>query len=108
MTRNRGKSIFIISLSFLVGMILLILPLPAWASWWRPSWVFLILVYWMLAMPYRVGVGAAWLVGLIVDLLLGTPLGMHAFVFTLLGYFVLKFNPQLRNFPMCQTRNIQY
>jgi len=78
MTNNSGKTFFVIGISLLMSLVLTILPLPAWASWWRPQWVFLVLIFWMLTLPYRVGLGVAWIMGLIVDLLLGTTLGLHA------------------------------
>jgi len=102
MMEHVDRNIFIILVSFLAGMALTILPLPDWASVWRPQWLFLVLVYWLLNAPYRVGLMSAWLLGLVTDILLGTALGLHAFIFTFLSYFILKFNPQLRNFPMWQ------
>lgn len=34
----------------------------------------------------------SWFMGLFFDLLTGAPLGVHAFIFTLLAYFILRFN----------------
>jgi rod shape-determining protein MreD len=38
--------------------------MPDWAASARPEWVVLVLIYWILALPERVGVAAGWLVGL--------------------------------------------
>lgn len=91
-----------IVLSFLVGFILTIVPLPNWALWARPQWVFLILLFWVLAKPQMVGVFAAFFVGLFMDLLTGTLLGQHAFAFTAVIYLVIAFHPQLKLFPLWQ------
>lgn len=90
------KENIMISLSFVVGFVLTILPLPSWAIWYRPDWVLLILVFWLLMIPHRLGIASAWLVGFLMDLLTGTEIGLHALFFTLLAYLILKFNLVLR------------
>ena len=40
-------------------------PLPGWLDPFRPEWVALVLIYWCMAVPNRVGVGVAWIVGLL-------------------------------------------
>jgi len=62
----------------MVGMMLLILPLPDWARIYRPDWVALILIYWSMALPKYVGLFTAFIIGLLVDSLLGALLGQHA------------------------------
>ena len=84
------KQIMIIVLSFLVGMILEAVPLPHWAVWLRPEWVFVILLFWVVSQPHYVGMCVAFLVGILMDLLTGTLLGQHALVFTLVIYLVNK------------------
>ncbi len=88
----------IIVISFLIAFILTIFPLPEWAEWLRPPWVLLVLVYWTLAEPQRIGFFTAWVVGLIVDVLTGTLLGEHALVFVLATYFILRFHARIKHF----------
>ena len=45
----------VIYLSLVLGLILMILPLPDWVQAYRPNWVALILIYWSMALPKRVG-----------------------------------------------------
>ena len=95
------KQGIIIVISFLIAFILTIFPLPDWAEWLRPPWVLLVLVYWILAEPQRVGFFIAWLVGLIVDVLTRTLqdlLGVLALVFVLVSYFLLRFHARIRLF----------
>lgn len=96
------REISAIAITFLVAMVLTILPLPHFAVWARPTWVFLVALFWMIVAPHRVGIGATWLVGLLVDLLTGSLLGQHAFVYCLIGYLVIRFHPQLKHFPLWQ------
>ena len=102
MNTIRVKEIFIIGFTLLIGMVLVLLPLPNWAVWARPEWVFLILMFWIMLVPHKVGIGVAWCVGLLLDLLTGTLLGQHAFALSIIAYLVIKINPQLRNFPLMQ------
>ena len=102
------KQIAIIALSFLIGMILQIVPLPQWAIWARPEWVFIILLFWVMAQPQYVGVCVAFFVGILMDLLSGTLLGQHAFVFTLMTYLVLTFHARLTLFPLWQQSGIVF
>jgi rod shape-determining protein MreD len=93
---------FIIIISILLAMVLMLMPLPDSLRVIRPEWVLLTLMYWAMALPRRVGVGYAWLVGLSMDVLLGGILGILAFAYALVVYLVLHFHLQLRQFPLWQ------
>ena len=56
-----------IVVTFIVALLLTVLPLPEWARMYRPQWYTLVLIYWTMASPQRVGVGIGWLTGIIVD-----------------------------------------
>ena len=86
----------------LIGFILTILPLPTTVTWMRPQWVLLILLFWAISMPEYTGVGCAFLVGIGMDLLTGTILGQHAIFYCFFVYLAVKFNQQVRSYPMLQ------
>ena len=93
---------YAIALSIIIALILQIMPMPVWADQLRPDWVFLVLAYWTLALPHRVNVGVAFINGLVLDILLGTNLGVHSFAMTIC-IFVLAANYQrLRNYSLLQ------
>ena len=92
----------IIASSFLVALVLSILPWPVWTEQFRPDWVALVLIYWCIALPTRVGVGTAWSVGLILDVLYGSMLGENALAKSLIAYLAVRFHLQLRMFPRWQ------
>jgi rod shape-determining protein MreD len=91
-----------IALSVVVALTLSILPLPEWALPYRPDWVTLVLIYWCLALPARVGVGVAWVVGLLLDVLSGSLLGQHALGLAVVAFLALRFHQQIRVFPLIQ------
>jgi len=92
----------IIVMSVMLAMILMLIPLSESWRFLRPEWVLLTLMYWAMALPRRVGVGYAWLVGLFMDVLLGGTLGVLAFAYALVIYLILHFHLQLRQFPLWQ------
>lgn len=93
---------FAIFITLLIAIVLAMLPMPDWTIWLRPAWVLMVLIYWSMMLPYRVGVGLAWFVGLIVDLLNGTLLGEHALAFTIVIYFISRMHIRLRMYPLLQ------
>jgi rod shape-determining protein MreD len=51
-----------------------------------PDLVALVLTFWCVHQPRRMGIGAAWLVGLIMDAGNGALLGQHAFAYAFLAF----------------------
>jgi rod shape-determining protein MreD len=89
-----------IAASFIVAFMLTALPLPEWAAPWRPAWVALVLAYWCLALPQRIGVVIAWFIGLLLDVMHGSLLGQHAFGLATVAYIVVIYHQQIRVYPL--------
>jgi rod shape-determining protein MreD len=96
------NTLLMIPMTFLVAIVLTLLPMPEWSVWFRPAWVMMVLIYWTMMAPHRVNVGTAWIVGLILDVLNGTLLGEHALVFTMVSYVVIRMHKQLRMYSILQ------
>jgi len=99
---HNTRSRLIIAASLLVALVLSILPWPVWTEQFRPDWVALVLIYWCMALPTRVGVGTAWSVGLMLDVLYGSMLGENALAKSLIAFLAVRFHLQLRMFPRWQ------
>jgi len=97
-----AKSRLALLATFLVALVLMVIPGPGWAEPFRPDWVGLVLVYWCMAAPERVGVGTGWTLGLLLDLLYGSLLGQHAFAKTVIAFVTVKLHLKLRMFPRWQ------
>ena len=57
----------IILFSFIAAFILSMVPLPQMLQSIRPEFVTIVLIYWCIALPNRVGVGMGWIAGLFFD-----------------------------------------
>jgi rod shape-determining protein MreD len=97
-----GRSRLIIAGTFLVALVLTILPWPVWTEQYRPDWVALVLIYWCMALPGRIGVGTGFGVGLILDVLYGSLLGENALAKSLVAFLTVHLHLQLRMFPRWQ------
>jgi len=100
--QDRPHSIWVIFLSFFIAYLLAIVPLPEWAMSYRPEWVPMVLIYWAMALPYRVGIGSAWAVGLVLDVLEGSTLGVNALALVVVAYVALSLHQRMRMFSVLQ------
>jgi len=91
-----------IILSFVVALMLTVLPMPVWAALWRPAWVALVLVYWCMAAPRYTGIMTGWVLGLLLDVLTGTLLGQNALALAVVAFVVHRFHRQVRVLPLWQ------
>ena len=99
---SRARNPWLLPVSLLAALLLGLLPLPDWLKPFRPYWLALVLVYWIIEAPERVGVGFAFLMGLAADLTFGSLLGEHALRLTIMAFIVQRFRAQLRFFPLSQ------
>lgn len=60
-----------------------------------PDLVALALVFWNVHQPRRVGVGAAFVFGVLMDVHDGALLGQHALAYTLLSYFAISIHRRI-------------
>ena len=60
-----------------------------------PDFLAIVLVFWNVHQARRVGVGAAFLFGLMMDVHHGALLGQHALAYTLLSYFAIAIHRRL-------------
>ncbi len=59
-----------------------------WSSW-TPDYVTLVLAFWSIHQPQRIGIGVAFFLGLLMDVHQATLLGQHAFAYPLLSFSAL-------------------
>jgi len=91
-----------IALSFIVALLLTLLPLPLWTEWVKPAWLVLVLIYWVIYYPEKVGVVAAFVLGMLLDVVNNVPFGINEFILVLLSFLILRFIKTVRNLDFLQ------
>jgi rod shape-determining protein MreD len=79
--------------SLLVALVLNLVPLGRQPA--MPDFLALALVFWNVHQPRRVGVGVAFVLGVLMDVHAGALLGQHALAYTLLSYFAITVHRRL-------------
>ncbi|MBE7942513.1 MULTISPECIES: rod shape-determining protein MreD [Ramlibacter] len=79
--------------SLLVALMLGMLPLGR--TPWMPDILALVLVFWSVHQPLRVGIGAAFLFGVAMDVHQASLLGQHALAYTALSFFAITIHRRL-------------
>jgi cell shape-determining protein MreD len=83
---------------FIWGSLLLALManmLPLGRTPWLPDIVAVVLVFWSVHQPQRVGIGVAFFFGLCMDVHQTSLLGQHALAYTALSYFAITIHRRL-------------
>jgi rod shape-determining protein MreD len=95
------SNIFIVS-SVLVALFLNGLPWAGVGLILRPDFVALVLLYWCMHKPLRVGIGLSWAVGILADVSDATLFGQHALAYTLLAFGGVVLHRRLQMFDLRQ------
>jgi len=88
--------------SFAIALLFAIIPMPAMVSAARPWLLAMLLAYWVMEAPSKVGMGHAFMIGLLGDLLGASLLGEQAARLVVVAFLVQRFRARLRFFPLWQ------
>lgn len=91
-----------IAASLLVALLLNWLP---WQGVWlalRPDFAALVLLYWCTHKPYRVGIGIAWMVGMLADVADASLFGQHALAYAVLAFGGIVLHRRVQMFDLRQ------
>lgn len=102
MAQRDGQGYFIIVLTFLAAYVLAVLPFSPWLQWARPEWVALALIYWTIALPHRVGLTTALVLGVGLDVLEGAVFGQNTFSLAVVAILALTLYQRLRVYSLWQ------
>ncbi len=100
MTDSNGLGWVFITLFF--AYVLAVVPLPDWLEPARPAWVPLVFLYWVIALPHRIGVMVGWTLGLFLDVVTGVVLGQNAMAMAIIAYIAYLLHLRIRVFPVWQ------
>lgn len=99
---SRTRNGWVLPISLLLALLLGLVPLPDTLQPFRPYWLALVLAYWLLEAPERVGPGVAFAVGLVADVAFGSLIGEQALRLVVLAFILDRFRARLRFFPLSQ------
>ncbi|SFT32272.1 rod shape-determining protein MreD [Halomonas saccharevitans] len=88
--------------TLLLALCLQVMPLADGWQVWRPDWLGLMLIYWCMRDPLRVGVLHGFVLGLLVDLIEGAPLGQNALLLSLLAFLCALVYGRFRAYSLVQ------
>ncbi|MCA1938448.1 MAG: rod shape-determining protein MreD [Dechloromonas sp.] len=89
-----------IAFSLLAALLLNFLPTAQWPG--IPDWAALVLCFWCIREPRRVGMGWAFVLGLMMDVADGAALGQHCLAYVLLAYIAASQSRRILWFPLAQ------
>lgn len=100
--RKQEYGILNIFFAFVLCLLLTVVPMPNIAKWVWPQWLLVLVIYKVISNPKKFGIFFGFTTGVILDLLLGNKLGIHALSFSLISYFLLKVQQRVHLYPGIQ------
>ena len=95
---GRGRMIFTV----IIGLMLTVLPLPAWLDVLRPAFLVLTVLYWSVNSPRTGGIALGFFCGFALDVFQGPVLGQHALALSLVAYIAVREHQRIRTKPALQ------
>ena len=82
--------------SLFLTLLLSSLPVPEELQKWFPNWSLLLIVWWTLGENKHSSIFVAWCVGIPLDVLWGTPLGLNGLIFAVVTYLLSLIGPKIK------------
>jgi len=89
-----------LSVTLFVALMANLLPLTGWVLALRPDFVALVLLYWGIYQPRKVGFLPAWLLGLAMDVADGSLFGQHALAYSVMMFTAIFLHRRVSMFDM--------
>lgn len=91
----RPTKLVVVYITLLIALLCQLFPWVGQGIIFRPDFMLVVMLYWLLRAPNLCNIGTAWLAGLLVDLATGSLLGQHALSFILVAFMALSFQRRL-------------
>ena len=105
---RRPSVVVALPASVFLALLLAILPLPQALAYWRPEFVTMALIFWVLHRPDLVGVWSAFLLGILLDVMFNTPFGVHPLMLAVVAYLARLSYRWVTVFSMLQTSGLVF
>jgi len=84
--------------TLLMALLINLLPWAGWGLWVRPDFVALVLLYWCIDQPRKIGFTIPWLLGLLMDVADGSLFGQHALSYTIVAFAGIALHRRVQRF----------
>ncbi len=101
-TLTRPSSVRYVLFTLLLALLLNLLPWSGLTKQLWPDFIALLLLYWVIHQPREIGLGAAWFLGLLMDIADGVLFGQHALAYTLMIFMAQILRPRIQMFSFWQ------
>ena len=101
-TLTRPASARFVLVTLLLALLINLLPWSGLAKQLWPDCIALLLLYWVIHQPREIGLGAAWFLGLLMDIADGVLFGQHALAYTLMIFLTQILRPRIQMFSFWQ------
>jgi len=108
LVQDASQGFWVILATFAVAIVFALVPLPPWLLWARPEWLALTLIYWVIALPHRVGIFTAVTLGITLDVLEGAVIGQNAAALIVLALLALTLYQRVRVFSLVQQSGVVF
>ena len=88
--------LFIMIVSIVISSIVVVYPLSYATAGWRPLFMLMVTLFWVLCQPTWCGVWFAFAMGIFTDLLFDAPLGLNALSYVLISFMTRYFMRERR------------
>jgi len=89
-----------LAVGFYLSAILTVWPIETSFQWYRPQWIFMFVIFCQVVQPRLFNPILACALGLLMDSLLGTPLGLYALICAVIAYLSSLLRPQFFQRPL--------
>jgi len=89
-----------IAITLIAALLANLLPWSGWMLWLVPDFVALIVLYWCIEEPRKIGFFTAWGLGLLMDIADGSLFGQHALAYSILAYAGIALHRRVQRFSM--------
>ncbi len=89
-----------IIITLIAALFLNFLPWSGFWIWIKPDFVALVVLYWCIEQPRKIGFTTAWLLGLMMDVADGSLFGQHALAYSILAYAGIVLHRRVQMFTL--------
>jgi rod shape-determining protein MreD len=96
-SRPSSWSLFVgVFISVFVALVLTVVQLPGWLFYYWPDWIAIVVAYWALVAPKRIGPYVGFIIGTLLEVLFVRKFGVMGFGLATLAFIVNSTSQQLK------------